>query len=55
MIHIDDRIEATQDVVCATLWLSCRDAAQIPWGEAGADVICESTGVYTTVDKVHST
>ena len=34
--------------------LSCprRDAAQIPWGDAGADVICESTGVYTTIDKV---
>lgn len=31
---------------------SCRDAAQIPWGDAGADVICESTGVYTTIDKV---
>lgn len=30
----------------------CRDAAQIPWGDAGADVICESTGVYTTIDKV---
>jgi hypothetical protein len=30
----------------------CRDASQIPWGEAGADVICESTGVYTTIDKV---
>lgn len=32
--------------------MSCRDAAQIPWGDAGADVICESTGVYTTIDKV---
>ncbi|DBA88110.1 hypothetical protein WJX79_001267 [Trebouxia sp. C0005] len=27
------------------------DASQIPWGDAGADVICESTGVYTTIDK----
>ncbi|KAL3149021.1 hypothetical protein ABBQ32_001869 [Trebouxia sp. C0010 RCD-2024] len=30
---------------------SSMDAAQIPWGDAGADVICESTGVYTTVDQ----
>ena len=35
-----------------TLLLRYRDAAQIPWGDAGADVICESTGVYTTIDKV---
>ena len=24
---------------------------EIPWGEAGAEYICESTGVFTTVDK----
>lgn len=29
----------------------CRDAGEIPWGDAGADYVCESTGVYTTVDK----
>ncbi len=39
-------------VASATYRCVCRDASQIPWGEAGADVICESTGVYTTIDKV---
>ncbi|KAL4961007.1 glyceraldehyde 3-phosphate dehydrogenase GpdA [Aspergillus stella-maris] len=28
-----------------------RDPASIPWGEAGADYIVESTGVFTTQDK----
>lgn len=29
----------------------CSDAGEIPWGDAGADYVCESTGVYTTTDK----
>jgi glyceraldehyde-3-phosphate dehydrogenase/erythrose-4-phosphate dehydrogenase len=29
----------------------CSDAGEIPWGDSGADYVCESTGVYTTVDK----
>lgn len=28
-----------------------RDPANIPWGEAGADYVVESTGVFTTKDK----
>jgi glyceraldehyde 3-phosphate dehydrogenase len=28
-----------------------RSPAQIPWGKAGADYVCESTGVFTTTDK----
>eukprot|EP00298_Acanthocystis_sp_HF-20_P005536 c15673_g1_i1.p1 GENE.c15673_g1_i1~~c15673_g1_i1.p1 ORF type:complete len:336 (+),score=143.53 c15673_g1_i1:58-1065(+) len=28
-----------------------KDPASIKWGEAGADIICESTGVFTTKDK----
>jgi glyceraldehyde 3-phosphate dehydrogenase len=28
-----------------------RDPTQIKWGEAGADYVVESTGVFTTVDK----
>lgn len=27
------------------------DAGEIPWGNAGADFVCESTGVFTTVDQ----
>lgn len=26
-------------------------ATDIPWGQAGADTVCESTGVFTTIDK----
>ncbi len=28
-----------------------KDPAEIPWGSVGADYVCESTGVFTTVDK----
>ena len=48
---VKQHVEA--EVLMADVWHKCRDASQIPWGEAGADVICESTGVYTTVDKVY--
>ena len=27
------------------------ETQDIPWGEVGADTICESTGVFTTIDK----
>lgn len=30
----------------------CRDPAEIPWGQIGAEYVCESTGVFTTTDKV---
>ena len=32
----------------------CRDPSQIPWGQVGADYVVESTGVFTTVEKVSS-
>lgn len=35
------RFEATQ----------CRDPAEIPWGKLGADVVIESTGLFTERDK----
>lgn len=28
-----------------------RDPAAIPWASVGADYVCESTGVFTTIDK----
>ncbi|PAV55620.1 hypothetical protein WR25_09944 [Diploscapter pachys] len=28
-----------------------KDPAEIAWGEAGADYVVESTGVFTTIDK----
>lgn len=30
-----------------------RNPAEIPWGEVGADYVVESTGVFTTKEKVH--
>lgn len=29
----------------------CMKAEEIPWSDTGADYICESTGIFTTVDK----
>lgn len=31
---------------------SQKDPAQIPWGEVGADYICESTGIFLTTESV---
>jgi len=28
-----------------------KDPTQIPWGSVGADIVCESTGVFTDADK----
>lgn len=30
---------------------NAKDPAQIPWGQAGADYVCESTGVFTSTEK----
>ena len=30
---------------------SCRNPEDVPWGEQGADIICESTGIFTVVEK----
>lgn len=32
-------------------YYDCRNPEEIPWGEAGADYIVESTGVFTDKDK----
>ena len=31
-----------------------KDPASIGWGESGADYVCESTGVFTVVEKASS-
>jgi glyceraldehyde 3-phosphate dehydrogenase len=33
------------------MFYSERDPTAIPWGEAGAEVVCESTGIFTTTEK----
>ena len=30
---------------------SCRNPEDVPWGAEGADIICESTGIFTVVEK----
>jgi glyceraldehyde 3-phosphate dehydrogenase len=30
---------------------ACRNPEEVPWGEAGAEIICESTGIFTVIDK----
>ncbi|KAK9803802.1 hypothetical protein WJX73_000933 [Symbiochloris irregularis] len=31
-----------------------KDPAEIPWGDAEVDFVCESTGVFTTIDKANA-
>jgi glyceraldehyde 3-phosphate dehydrogenase len=31
-----------------------KDPASIPWGKAGSDIICESTGVFLTQEKAQA-
>ncbi len=31
-----------------------KDPTNIPWGNAGADIVCESTGVFLTADKAQA-
>jgi glyceraldehyde 3-phosphate dehydrogenase len=33
-------------------FFACKDPTQIPWGKVGAETVCESTGVFTTIEKV---
>lgn len=32
-------------------FFAVRNPEEIPWGEAGAETVCESTGVFTTIEK----
>merc|ERR1711907_623516 len=32
-------------------FFAVRNAEEVPWAEAGADVVCESTGIFTVVEK----
>jgi len=35
----------------AIKFYACRNPNEVPWGESGADIVCESTGIFTTIDK----
>jgi len=32
-------------------FFACRNPDEVPWGECGADVVCESTGIFTVIEK----
>jgi glyceraldehyde 3-phosphate dehydrogenase len=35
----------------AIKFFAVRNAEEVPWGASGADIVCESTGIFTTIDK----
>merc|ERR1712087_869267 len=36
---------------CPISFFAVRNPEEVPWGSAGANVVCESTGIFTTIDK----
>jgi len=32
-------------------FLAVKNPTEVPWGEKGADIVCESTGIFTVIDK----
>merc|ERR1712083_1284806 len=36
---------------CPISFFAVRNPSEVPWGEAGADIVCESTGIFTTIEK----
>jgi glyceraldehyde 3-phosphate dehydrogenase len=35
----------------AISFFAVRNPEEVPWGTAGASIVCESTGIFTTIDK----
>jgi len=38
----------------AIKFFAVRNAEEVPWGASGADIVCESTGIFTTIDKANA-
>merc|ERR1712151_1303396 len=36
---------------CKISFFAVRNPSEVPWGTAGADIVCESTGIFTTIEK----
>ena len=32
-------------------FFAIRNPEEVPWGETGADIVCESTGIFTVIEK----
>jgi len=35
----------------AIKFFACRSPEEVPWGKEGAEIICESTGIFTVIEK----
>jgi len=35
-------------------FFAVRNPPEVPWGASGADIVCESTGIFTTIDKAQA-
>merc|ERR1719287_322729 len=35
----------------AIKFFAARNPSEVPWGESGSDIVCESTGIFTVIDK----
>jgi len=35
----------------AIKFFAVRNPEEVPWGESGSDIVCESTGIFTVIDK----
>merc|ERR1712232_1407527 len=36
---------------CKISFFAVRNPSEVPWGTAGADIVCESTDIFTTIEK----
>jgi len=46
--------EATSSLIVdgkTIAFLAVKNPAECPWGEKGADIVCESTGIFTVIEK----
>merc|ERR1712203_189824 len=49
-----DADEATSELIVdgkKIKFFAVRNPDEVPWGASGADIVCESTGIFTTIDK----
>jgi len=46
--------EATSELIVdgkKIKFFAVKNPSEVPWGETGADIVCESTGIFTTIEK----
>ena len=46
--------EATSELIVngkRIKFFAMRNPQEVPWGETGSDIVCESTGIFTVIDK----